>query len=188
MEFQMAVVRTQYGVISASTTIGNASSGTIDLPRPQSAPENDTIDWVTRPAFRKEFESGRAVITPDATLGVANTKLVAIYIMALQPFTSLAPIDLSFSQFPNPPVAGMSPTLRTILDLTASPSTSPYNLDLTATTSPGLDLLKNILLRADEFVRVVLYNAAGGPVTGVLEARYDFGLNAGNYGSLPLLI
>lgn len=184
----MTVIRTQYGVISASTTIGATSSGTIDLPRPQDTPETNTIDHVTRPAFRKEFESGRAVITPDATLGVANTKLVAIYIMALQPFNSLAPIDLSFSQFPNPPVAGQSPTLRTILDLTASPSTSPYNLDLTAATNPALDLLKTILLRADEFVRVVLYNAAGAPVTGVLEARYDFGLNWTNYGSIPLLI
>lgn len=179
----MAVVRTQYGVASVSTVIADGATVAIDLPRPADAAEMNTIDWVTRPAFRKEFESGRCVITADANLAIAGLQLVKIEIMALNPGQSLAPIDLSFSQFPSPPAPGASAVLRTVLDI-ASPS--PYTMDLAETK----DLLKNILLRTSEFVRVTLTNPAGGTgsVTGVLEARYDFGLNAANYGSLPLLI
>lgn len=180
----MAVVRTQYGVASVSTVIADGATVSIDLPRPADAAEANTIDWVTRPAFRKEFESGRCVITADANLAIAGLQLVKIEIVALNPGQSLAPINLSFSQFPDVPGPGMpSAVLRTMLDI---PSPSPYTMDLTETK----DLLKNILLRTSEFVRVTLTNPAGGTgsVTGVLEARYDFGLNAANYGSLPLLI
>lgn len=183
----MAVIRTQYGVVSASTTVGATSvSSAIVLPRPADAPETNTIDWVVRPAFRKEFESGRCVIGFDSLLGIAGVLLVKVEVMALQPFNSLAPIDLSFSQFPSPPSVGAVPLLRTILDLSASPSTSIFTC--VSTDTKTFDILKSILVRADEYVQVTLYNSTGAPITGKVEARYDFGLNASNFGSIPLLI
>lgn len=192
----MAVIRTQYGVVSASTTINSHVTGTVDLPRPADAVETNTIDWVTRPAFRKEFESGRCVITPDLVMGVAGMLLVKVEIIALNPGASLAPLDLSFSQFPENDILTQpgfpSATLRTLLDLSASPTTSPYVLTTTVTgglTDPiTQQLLASIILRADEFVRLTLYNSTGAPITGTVTARYDFGMNSGNYGSIPLLI
>src|SRR5581483_8150517 len=186
----MSVIRTQYGVVSASTTVVNATSGAIDLPRPADAAENNTIDWTVRPAFRKEFESGRCVVKAGADFGVAGMLLTKVEIIALNPGTSLAPLNLSFAQFPDnsiltQPGFANPPVLRTLLDLSASPSTSPFTLAIDATTkafanSLTSDLLSSILLRADEFVRITLYNGTGGDVTGTLEARYDFGMNAGN--------
>ena len=191
----MAVVRTQYGVVSATTTIGSGMSAAINLPRPSNTPETDTIDWVTRPYARLEFESGRAIITPDSNLGLSTTLLVAVYIMALNPGNSLAPLNLSFSQFPETDYLvqpGFTSTiLRTVFDHTSSPSTSPFNMlvpSFPGVPNPAIDLLKTLLVRADEFIQVVLYNSAGGSITGVLEARYDFGLNDSNYGSIPLIV
>lgn len=187
----MAVVRNTYGVVSASTTIVTHTSEAVDLPRPSDAAETNTLDWVTRPAFRKEFESGRAVVKANSTFGVAGMLLTKIEVVALQPFNSLAPIDLSFSQFPSPPVAGAASVLRTILDVTDDPTVSIFVMTTSNgdfTYIPTKDLLSSILLRADEFLRITLYNSTGGDITGLLEARYDFGLNSGNYGSIPLLI
>lgn len=181
----MAVVRTQYGVVSASVTVPDSGAriATVDIPRPADATETNTLDWVKRPAMRKEFECGRCVITADATLAVSGLTLKKVEILALNPGQSLTPIDLSFSQFPDPPVAGATQLLRTVLDAGASDA---YTMNLDATK----DILKNILVRSGEFVRLTLGNPSGGAgdVTGVVMARYDFGLNAANYGSLPLLI
>lgn len=192
----MSVIRTQYGVVSAATTITNAQSGAVDLPRPADAVENNTIDWTIRPTFRKEFESGRCVITPDALLGVAGVLLTKIEIVALNLGTSLAPINLSFAQFPENDVLTQPgfpnpPVLRTVLDLSAAPASSIYTLATTAgalTDPKTLGLFSSLLVRSGEFVRVTLYNSTGAPITGQLSARYDFGMNPGNYGSIPLLI
>lgn len=188
----MSVIRTQYGVVSALTTVGATSQAVITLPRPSDAAENNTIDWTTRPAFRKEFESGRAVVTPDTLLGVAGVVLQKVEIVALNPGNSLAPLDLSFSQFPETDIlTGVgfpTPVLRTILDVTALPTANnPYVMG-GANATATLQLLATILLRADEYIRVTLFNTTGAPITGLLEARYDFGMNPGNYGSIPLLI
>jgi hypothetical protein len=192
----MSVQRTVYGVVSASTTVGATASATINLPRPETLPvPTDTVDFVANPYTRQEFESGRAIITPDSNLGVSTMLLVAVYVMALNPGNSLAPLNLSFSQFPETDYLVQpgftSTTLRTIFDHTSSPSTSPFNMlvpSYPGVPNPAIDLLKTILLRADEFIQVILYNSTGAPITGVLECRYDFGLNAGNYGSLPLMV
>lgn len=182
----MSVVRTQYGVVSASVTIPDTGVATsLDLPRPNDGAESNTIDFVKRPSARKEFESGRAVVTLDATLvAAADIYLSKVEIVALNPGISLAPLNLSFSQFPETPVAGQPVVLRTLLDYSTTPS--PFALSATVTA----DLLKNILVRTSEFIRLTFVNPAGGTgaTTGVVSVRYDFGLNAGNYGSLPLLI
>jgi hypothetical protein len=184
-EFKMAIIRSQYGVVSASFDLpDNGTLVTVDIPRPSNAAETNTIDWVTRPAFRKEFESGRCVITLSSGATAADVFLRKVEILALNPGNSLTPLNLSFSMFPDVPGPGMTQLLRTVLD-TGSVNAYATNADITK------DLLKNILLRSGEFVRLTLVNPAGG--TGLVSgatalARYDLGLNAGNYGSLPLLI
>lgn len=181
----MAIIRTQYGVATATVTIADNADTVVDIPRPADAAEANTIDWVKRPAFRKEFESGRAVITLTGNLAsAADIYLKKVEIVALNPGVSLAPLNLSFSQFPDVPGPGMpSAVLRTVLDL-AAPNAYACNATVTQ------DLLKNVLLRTSEFVRLTFHNPAGGSgaTTGIIACRYDFGLNAGNYGSLPLLI
>lgn len=187
----MSVIRTQYGVTSASVTVPDSGAriGVFNLPRPSDVAETNTIDWTTRPYARKEFESGRCVITANATLAVSGLTLLKIEILALNLGNSLTPLNLSFSQFPESDVltsAGFtSPVLRTVIDLSAA-APGPFTMDLTVTK----DLLSSIQVRADEYVRVTLYNPSGGAgdLTGVLFARYDMGLNAANFGSFPSLL
>lgn len=182
----MAVVRTQYGVVTASVSIPDTGADVVvDIPRPADTAETNVIDWVKRPAMRKEFEAGRCVITADATLAALNDVYYKkIEIIAVNPGMSLAPINLSFSQFPETPVAGQSLVLRTVFEATANTTQNAFS------SAVMQDILKNVLLRAGEAVRLTVVNPAGGSggQTGTFAARYDFGLNAGNFGSLPLLI
>src|ERR1019366_3356615 len=157
----MSVQRTQYAVASVSTTVVSHTSSAIDLPRPADVAETNTIDHVARPAARKEYESGRCVIyaAEGTTFYDAGLVLEKLEIVALNPGVSLAPMDLSFSQFPAPPGVGMpTAVLKTIVDLSGiTQATNPYTMQAQIT----VDLLKTILLRADEFVRVTLYNTTG---------------------------
>jgi len=179
----MAVVRSQYGLVSASYTATDNATTTVDIPRPQETMETNTIDFVKRVGARKDHESGRASVSFDSTLGVSGLNLCKVEILSVNPGTSIAPLNLSFSQFPETPVAGIPVVLRTLVDITAP---SPYTLDLQVTK----DILTNILLRTGEYIRLTINNPAGGAgsLTGRVFCRYDLGLNAGNYGSLPLLI
>jgi len=188
----MSVIRTQYGVTSASVTVPDSGAriGVFDLPRPSDVAETNTIDWTTRPYARKEFESGRCVITANSTLAVSGLTLLKIEILALNPGSGLTPLNLSFSQFPENDVLTKAafptpPVIRTVMDLSAAPG-GPFTMDLQVTK----DLLSSILVRTNESVRVTLYNPAGGAgdLTGVLFARYDMGLNAANFGSFPSLL
>jgi len=170
----MAVVRTQYEVVSASTTITNGSSGNIDLPRPADTTETNTIDFVKRPTFRKEFESGLAVVDFSSTLTAANVYLVKVDILKLDPLNTMAPLDLSFSSFPDAPGVGQVQLQRTLLDVGDASTVFPTNASIVST------FLSKIVVRAGEFIRVRLTNGSGGDLTGVSRCRYDFGLNAAN--------
>jgi hypothetical protein len=186
----MAVTRSLYAVASVSETIDTLSTLNVDIPRPQTPVQTDTYDFVVQPYAQLQFESGRCAIVPDSNFGIAGMLLAKLEIIALNPGNSLAPINLSFSEFPeNDILTGpgfTSTTLRTICDFTANPAGSLYTM--APTDYKTIRLLSNIIVRADEFVRVWLYNSTGGNIAGQLTATYDMGLNADNIGTLPILI
>lgn len=156
----MAVVRQQFAI--ESNAVAAHADGTDEvytLSRPQTTPaENNTIDFVARPSTRDEYFQGKMFIEANAALAVANVALRRIEVLNLDGSSSRVLLDVADNAF----------------DLT---------LDITS------DLLRSILLVEDEAdVALTIRNDSGGPLAGQLTARLDLGLNAGNYGSLPLNI
>jgi len=156
----MAVVRQQFAIESNAVAVhADASDEVYTLSRPLTAPaENNTIDFVARPSTRDEFFQGKLFIEANAALAVADVAVRRIEVLNLDGSSARVIVDVADNAF----------------DLT---------LDITS------DLLRSILLVEDESqVLVTIRNDSGGPLAGQLTARLDLGLNAGNYGSLPLNI
>lgn len=155
----MAVVREQYAILSdASGTIATANPFIFTLVKPKDTLEGNTIDHVTRPVVRKEFSQGRMAITLGAVWGVTAVWLRKIDILNLAGDT----------------------VLRTVVDVSANV--------LQATDQTTKDLLASLILREGEgVVKVTLQNATGGNLSGQIGARFDLGLNAANFGSVPSL-
>lgn len=152
----MAVVREQFAIVSDSVTINNNTTGVLTLVKPKDPLEGNTIDFVARPHVCKEFHQGRMVIGLGETFGVAD-----IYVHKIEVF------DLTGSV-----------SLRTVVDVSTD--------DLEATLQTTKDLLSSLVLREGEgVVKVTLKNATGSNLTGRIVARFDLGLNAANYGSVP---
>jgi len=157
----MAVVREQFAVESALVAShGNVTTVNYDITRPVTTPvEGNTIDFVARPSVRKEFFQGKAFLQLNSVLAVAGTAVRAILILDKN-----------------------GATVRTVLSV----SDNAYlgNGAITA------DLLKSLLLREDEqTIRLSIHNFSGGALVNTqVTGRFDFGLNAGNYGSFPLVV
>lgn len=157
----MAVVREQFAVESAAQTVANTTLSTAFLlTRPFTTPaEGNTIDHVARPPVRKEFNQGRAAVNVGPVFGVANVALRQLDILDIN-----------------------GVVVRTIL---AAVTDNTFDVTLQTTK----DLLASIILKEDEWsIRLFLFNNSGsslGPAS--VFARFDFGLNAANYGSVPSL-
>lgn len=157
----MAVVREQFAVESALVAShGNNTTVNYDIVRPFTTPvEGNTIDFVARPSVRKEFFQGKAFLQLNTILAVAGVSLRSITILDKN-----------------------NAVVRTVLSV----SDNAY-LGNAAITG---DLLKSLLLREDEqTIRLGIHNFSGGALLNTqVTGRFDFGLNAGNYGSFPLVI
>jgi hypothetical protein len=156
----MAVVREQFAVESAAQTVNNGALSTaFVLTRPADAAEGNTIDHVARARVRAEFHQGRASVNVGPVFGVANVALRQLDILDAN-----------------------GAVLRTIL---AAVTDNTFDVTLQTTK----DLLASIILREDErSIRLFLFNNSGGNLgPASVFARFDFGLNAANYGSVPSL-
>lgn len=156
----MGVVRTQYAVPSnLIASLGAGVTGTVEMDRPRTTPvEGNTIDHVVRPYHRKEFEGGLCAIELNAITAVAGVSLKAVEIMRFD-----------------------GTVARTVLSTTLD---TAY-LGNDATTQGTAGLLARLMIAEDEAgVRLTLKNTTGAPILNVgATARFDFGLNAANYGS-----
>lgn len=157
----MAVVREQFATESTLVAShADVTSVAYDVSRPITTPvEGNTIDFVARPSVRKEFFAGKAFVQLNTVLAVAGVALRKLEILNL---------------------AGQ--VVRTIIDV----SDNAYLGNATITT----ELLKSILIREDEkTIRLTLHNFSGGALLNTqVTARFDFGLNAANYSSVPAII
>jgi hypothetical protein len=156
----MAVVREQYAVESALVaSITDQTTQAFDLARPVDTAEGNTIDFVTRPFVRKEFAAGKAFMTLNAALAVANVAVRSILILDLD-----------------------GNTTRTILSVTDN----AYSATLAATVELLKSIL---LRESEKTIRVTVFNNTGGAVTNAqIVCRFDFGLNAANYSSSPAVL
>lgn len=148
-------VRTQYAVPSTLASVTDGAVVTFQMDRPRTLPvEGNTLDHVTRPYRRKEFEGGLAVVELNAAAAAATLALRSVEIMKWD-----------------------GSVARTVLSTTGN----AYLCNLTMTTEL---LKRLLLAEDEAGVRVGLIKIAAGTVANCgATARFDFGLHNANYGS-----
>ena len=149
-------IRTHYGASTSVTNTGVTSTVLTDMNRPRSLPvEATTTDFTARSYTRQEFEGGSVVtVTFTASGGLANLSVRAVEIIGWD-----------------------GNVARTVLSTTGDA--------YLATAADTTALLSSMLLSEDEAgVRLTVGSASGLIFNVQAFAKFDFGLNSANYGSV----
>jgi hypothetical protein len=169
----------------------DATTTTVDVPRPQESPQEppyaEGTDHVVRPSFVREVEAGHVIIDLPAAFVAANVFLRRASIRKLLPVPQRGLATPATALFPT----GAPTDQEFVRDLV---NTGTSN-DLPTDSDTVRDLFGNfravasvrsfpgITLRAGEFVRLELRNASGGPLgPAFINAIYKLGLNQGDTG------
>ena len=204
----MTVTRTQYSTNLVVATLTDAVEQNIDIPRPQTTPQEvayaEGTDHVVRPPAIREYEAGHVIIEVAPAHAVANVFLRKIEIHQILPAAQKG-LSGPSSDFTFPPgaTAPMFPNgapaqtgfVRDVFDagggndmLLSDPAVSevlggtmfdPAILNSPQRTHPG------VTLRAGEFVRLVVFNNTGGDIVAgdrAYHAAYKLGLNQSDTG------
>lgn len=180
----MSVLRQTF-LRQTTASFPNAAATTVDILGPESTtadPYAEGTDHVVAPRQVRQNEAGWAVVDLPTGLEAANIFLRGVEIWSRQ--VQAVQSGLSAALFPSGATAGgTSPVLKRVV-FSSTANDTPTNgtnvvailggtLNTTATLS-----LPRLHVRADEFIRVTLFNNSGAPINNaVITTKFDLGLN-----------
>jgi hypothetical protein len=180
-----SVIQTQ-GVYMVAATLPDATTTTINMPRPQTSPTPpgyaEGSDHVTLPVFLREEESGHCVIDLPTAFVAANVYLRRASIYKLMPTPQKNVAGPSDAYWPT----GAPTNAEFVRDLvnTGTANTLATNADAVRDlfgnlrTGAAVRSFPGITLEQGQYVRLELYNASGGPLgPATINVVYKLGLN-----------
>jgi hypothetical protein len=168
----MSVLRNQ-DLLQVSVTLAAGVAQEVTLPRPRTLPAmGNTVDYVTSPSSRRDWEAGRAIIDLTA---FAPATLVQKLELVRDP-------DSPFSDGPEPAGSAAEPLFPSGApspDLSRTAFEDAVGL---ASNDAGLvAFMQNLYVGGNEAIRLTLINAAGeGPLNA--SVAYDLGVNRSEIG------
>jgi len=180
-----SVIQTQ-GVFTVAATLPDATTTTIDMPRPESSPAvpayAEGSDHVVLPAVTREMEGGHCVIDLPSTFVAATVFLRRASIRKLLPTPQKGVAGPSDAYYPT----GAPTDTEFVRDLvnTNGANTLPTDADAVRDflgnlrANAAVRSFPGITLMAGEYVRLELYNGSGAPIgPGTINVVYKLGLN-----------